>query len=248
MKKCAGETVSKQNAEFESQMPVLTREQVRRVDQIAIEEFGIPGILLMENAGRGCFEQLIKRGCSGPVVICCGPGNNGGDGFVIARHLDNRGIEVKVVLAGEQAKYSGDARTNLNIVGKMGLPIVSLTRLSPTDWHSELRCVRANPVEWLVDALLGTGATGPLRSPMNEIVREINSIATRVMAIDLPTGMDCDTGEDREPTICAEVTCTFVALKPALVGSSSTSLFGQVEVIDIGVPQQVVQQAAREPT
>ena len=87
------------DSKFSSRLcSVLTRTQVRRVDQIAIQEYGIPGVVLMENAGRGCVEQLIKRGCRGPVVICCGPGNNGGDGFVIARHLDNRGDRSESVI------------------------------------------------------------------------------------------------------------------------------------------------------
>lgn len=233
----------KVDSELEPDLPVLTRSQVRRVDQIAIGQYGIPGIVLMENAGRGCVEQIIKRGCQGPVAICCGPGNNGGDGFVIARHLNNRGIEVKILLAGESGKYCGDAGTNLNIIQKMGLSITCLPELSFAHWQNELEFVQTRPTEWLVDALLGTGATGPLRPPIDELVKIMNRIPACMMAVDLPTGMDCDTGYCQDPTIRADVTYTFVARKPAFAMNATIAQHGEIEVIDIGVPPMVIRQA-----
>src|SRR6266566_4877690 len=104
-------------------MTTLTRAQVRELDRRAIEEYGVPGIVLMENAGRGAAELLLALGARGPVVICCGKGNNGGDGFVIARHLDNHGIPVRILLFAPPEDLSGDAAINYRIVERSRLPI-----------------------------------------------------------------------------------------------------------------------------
>src|SRR5215475_15723428 len=102
----------------------LSREQVRAIDRRAIEEFGVPGVVLMENAGRGAAEVLLALGARGPVVVCCGKGNNGGDGFVIARHLDNRAVPLRVLLFGRPDELAGDAAINYQIIAKSGLPII----------------------------------------------------------------------------------------------------------------------------
>src|SRR6266487_5752820 len=101
----------------------LSRAEVRALDRRAIEEFGVPGVVLMENAGRGAAEVLVSLGCKGPVIICCGKGNNGGDGFVIARHLDNRQIPVRVFLFGDPGRLEGDAAVNYQIIARSGLEI-----------------------------------------------------------------------------------------------------------------------------
>ena len=221
---------------------VLSRTQARRVDQIAIEQFGIPGIVLMENAGRGCVEELLKRKVKGGVVICCGPGNNGGDGFVIARHLDNAGIKSKIFLWGQPEKIAGDARINLEIVQNMKLPIVKLDELTGDAWREEIETVSGVPTEWIVDALLGTGATGPPRTPMDKLIESINSADAKRMAIDIPTGIDCDTGIVHTPAIRADVTCSFVAEKPAFANPAAAANLGAVQIIDIGVPKAVIRQ------
>src|SRR5439155_1097463 len=122
-------------------MTYLTRNEVREIDRRAIEEFGVPGVVLMENAGRGAAEVLLSLGVSGPVVICCGKGNNGGDGFVIARHLDNCGVGVRVLLFARPDELTGDAAVNFRIIERSGLPIViqpdlaALTgELAPAAW------------------------------------------------------------------------------------------------------------------
>ena len=139
----------------------LTRDQVRAVDQAAIERFGIPGIVLMENAGRGCVELLLDRGVSttSPVCICCGKGNNGGDGFVIARHLEIAGVPAEVLIFTDPDDYQGDALTNFRILQKTDIPI---HQLSIPDDESLLRDHLAR-ASWVVDALLGTGTKGKSR-------------------------------------------------------------------------------------
>jgi len=225
---------------------VLNRSQVRLVDQIAIEQFGIPGIALMENAGRGCFERLLERGVAGPVVVCCGPGNNGGDGFVIARHLDNAGMVVKVILAGVPKQMSGDAETNLQIIQKMEIPILVLPELPMESWLEELQFVDGERTAWIVDALLGTGASGPPRAPMDRLIEMMNSLSAKRMAVDIPTGIDCDTGVCHQSSFDADLTCTFVARKPAFAIESAQRRIGEVEVIDIGAPISVIRQVLNE--
>ncbi|MGC4006675.1 MAG: NAD(P)H-hydrate epimerase [Pirellulales bacterium] len=141
----------------------LTRAEVRDVDRRAIEEFGVPGIVLMENAGRGVAEILSEDCGAGPVVICCGKGNNGGDGFVIARHLELRGIAVEILLFCEADALTGDAATNYRIASAAGLPItICADRADRPSWLPRVAAKLAG-VSWVVDALLGTGAVGEPR-------------------------------------------------------------------------------------
>src|SRR5207302_5011864 len=137
-------------------MTTWTRAEVREIDRRAIEEFGVPGVVLMENAGRGAAGVLLSLGIGGPVLICCGKGNNGGDGFVIARHLDNRGVGVRVLLFARPEELTGDAAINFRIIERSGLPIV--IQPDPAALAGELA-----PTAWVVDALFGTGLTGGVR-------------------------------------------------------------------------------------
>src|SRR5438093_237125 len=113
---------------------ILGRDEVRQVDRRAIEEFGMPGVVLMENAGRGVAELLLRLGIHGRVVLCCGKGNNGGDGFVVARHLDNHGVPVRLLLFSRPEELKGDAATHYRIIAQAGLPIVVLAG----SWDREL--------------------------------------------------------------------------------------------------------------
>jgi NAD(P)H-hydrate epimerase len=221
--------------------PILNRESVRQLDRRATEEFGVPGIVLMENAGRGVADKLCELGIAGTVVICCGPGNNGGDGFVIARHLDLRGVAVKVFTWGWQPPLAGgqrppgDAATNLSILEASGIAIHY--NADP----SALAAAMAGAA-WIVDALLGTGSHGEPRSPLDEIISTINASGVPVMAIVLPSGLDCDTGEAAKHTIRAQHTCTFVAAKPGFLIESAKQYTGQVHVCDIGAPRVLVEE------
>ncbi|HMC66737.1 MAG TPA: NAD(P)H-hydrate epimerase [Gemmataceae bacterium] len=218
-------------------MRFLSREEVRAVDRRAIEEFGMPGVVLMENAGRGAAELLVALGIHGRVLICCGKGNNGGDGFVIARHLDNRGVPVRLLLFCRPEELSGDAATNYRIIAKAGLP-VEVHPENPVDSEAFQR--ELNAAEWVVDALFGTGLTGPLRPPFDQIVAAINASPAKVLAVDIPSGLDCDTGRPLGATVRAHHTATFVAPKKGFGEPAAKEWLGHVHVIDIGVPRVLV--------
>ncbi len=209
---------------------ILSRNRTRQVDRWAIERLGLPGVVLMENAGAGVARRLGELGCSGPVVILCGPGNNGGDGFVLARHLANREVPVVCRLPFAPDRYSGDAATHRRVAERLGLPIET-----PASADEAVTWNGTHAPEWIVDALLGTGAVGELREPIRSWVAAANRSPARRLAVDLPTGLDADTGERCEPTFRAEETVTFVAVKPGLVKPENDSVVGRITVVDIGV-------------
>lgn len=215
----------------------MTRQQVRAVDERALKEFGMLGLVLMENAGRNCAELLISLGISGRVVVCCGKGNNGGDGFVISRHLENSGVDVRVLMCVPPESLSGDAAANYRIIECAGTPIV----VPPFDWHAEL--VSA---DWAVDALLGTGAHGSVREPFVSAINAINKANCRVLSVDLPSGIDCDTGQPLGVCVRAAHTATFVARKRGFDGEHASNWTGKVHVLDIGVPRCLVAQIFAE--
>lgn len=208
----------------------LTRDQVRQVDQIAIQEFGIPGIVLMENAGRGVVDVMRQIGINGPICICCGKGNNGGDGLVIARHLFNLQYDVDVVLCCRPEELQGDAEINLNICQTIGVSIV--TCVDRLHVESQAKIERA---DWIVDCLLGTGAKGAPRPPLDQLIPAINRAKGKRMAVDLPSGLDVDTGQPATPTVVADYTCTFVAKKPMNEVESAQRYLGETHVVDIGI-------------
>lgn len=215
-------------------MIYLSREQVREVDRRAIDEYGISGLVLMENAGRGCVDTLCHLGVSGPVVICCGRGNNAGDGFVIARHLDLRGYEVRVLLFCDSADLRGDAAANFSVLAKCDVPLHVSTG-EETRWESELA-----DAQWIVDALLGTGSRGQPRPPLDRVIKRLNQQQALRLAVDVPSGLDCDTGESAPTTFRADHTCTFVAAKIGFSFPRAMEYLGQVHVLDIGAPRKLI--------
>ncbi len=215
--------------------PALSRNQVRQVDHLAVERFHMPSVLLMENAGRGAVEVLEAQTLNGPTVICAGKGNNGGDGFVMARHLENHGFPVKVLLFSDPNSLAGDAKINFEILTSAQTPVEILG----TDFnHSELR-YHLTSADWIVDALLGTGTQGEIREPFRGIISAINEAARPVFSVDLPSGMDCDTGKELGVCIKASITATFVARKIGFDQPGASNLTGKVHVVEIGVPYSV---------
>jgi NAD(P)H-hydrate epimerase len=214
----------------------LSRAEVREVDRRANDEFGMPGLVLMENAGRGCVDVLERLGCRGPVVICCGKGNNAGDGLVIARHCQLRDIPARVLMFGSPAELRGDAAANFAILTKADWQPVDLS----TGFSDEQLDTHLAGAQWIVDALLGTGSSGPPRPPLDRAIRRINATSARRLAIDLPSGLDCDTGQPADPTIRADHTCTFVAPKIGFGNPAAAPYVGQVHVVGIGVPQKLL--------
>ena len=224
-------------------MTTISREQARELDRRAEEEFGLPGIVLMENAGRGVADTLCRLGVGGKVVVCCGKGNNGGDGFVIARHLDLRGIEVQILtwgwplIAGGQwpPGSASDAQRNYHIAHQSRL---SLKACQDASGVEEI----LHDADWIVDALLGTGAHGEPRPPLDAVIDAINASGKRVMAVDLPSGLDCDTGQAARHTVRAAHTCTFVANKRGFLAPGASQYTGQVHICDIGAPRTLVEE------
>jgi NAD(P)H-hydrate epimerase len=215
----------------------LTRDEVRAIDRRAIEEFGVPGVVLMENAGRGTAELLRALGVKGPVLICCGKGNNGGDGFVIARHLDIQQVATTVLLFARPEELTGDAATNYRIIARAGLPIE--VHAGPELDPEAVRRRLAN-ADWVVDALFGTGLSGPVKPPFDQIITAINASGARVLAVDIPSGLDCDTGKPLGPTVRAEHTATFVAHKKGFANAEAAEWLGQVHVVGIGAPRRLL--------
>ncbi|WP_439629834.1 NAD(P)H-hydrate epimerase [Gemmata sp.] len=227
----------------------LTRAAVRELDRRAIDGFGVPGVVLMENAGRGCADLLARLNPERrPTVILCGPGNNGGDGFVIARHLDNRGWPVSVHVLARHNRTAGDADVNFDILYTSG---IHFTQYRPDYFdqpHRDLfvRQAFAEP-GWVVDALFGTGLSRPLAAPFDWLVGAVNDSGFPVLAIDIPSGLDCDTGEPLGPTVRATHTATFVAPKRGFLNPAAADWTGQVHVIDIGAPRVLIDEYRTRP-
>lgn len=230
-------------------MLILSRDQSREVDRIAIEHYGIPGIVLMENAGRSATREILKFAESIPfdpsakeaddasgqlrVAIVCGGGNNGGDGYVIARHLHIAGESVAVYSAVEPEKLTGDAAINAGIVEKMEIPKLSVANAMQLE-NAEREWARADIV---VDALLGTGFSGQVRPELAAIIERINALkGPRVVAIDVPSGMDCQSGETGGACVRAHLTVTFVAMKTGFLTKRAKEYLGKVVVAGIGIP------------
>lgn len=218
----------------------LTCEQIRQIDRAAIEGLGMPGVILMENAGRGVAEfiysTLIDPSRS-RVLILCGPGNNGGDGFVVARHLHNAGVSTVVALSVPIESLRGDAAINARIVEKM--PIRCLRAWEPDDLGGIRR--EAELADVIVDALLGTGSTGSPRGSVAELIEIANAAPrARRIAIDLPSGLDGDTGQPGKPCFRADATVTMVAPKAGFAAPQAREYVGRVVVVDIGVPRELI--------
>jgi NAD(P)H-hydrate epimerase len=209
-------------------MTTLTRAQVREIDRRAIEEYGVPGVVLMENAGRGAAEVLMRLNPERKrVMVFCGKGNNAGDGFVIARHLDFHGWPVDVIQCAPRVELTGDAAVMQAIIAKAPMSATSNTQEGPG---------------WIVDALFGTGLTGPLREPYDRFVRGINTSGAKVLAVDIPSGLDCDTGQPLGPCVRADHTVTFVAPKAGFAAPEAKEWLGEVHVVGIGAPRALLEQ------
>ena len=226
-------------------MQSLSRDQVRRVDRWAIDELGIPGVILMENAGRqvaDAVEKLLGDLGRCAVAVVAGAGNNGGDGYVAARHLALRGARVATFLVSPPEKITGDARVNLDAIRALGHDILELSAEEIGSLAGTLK-----DFDLVLDAVGGTGIRGELRGDLAAAVEQINAAGTPVIAVDIPTGLDCDAGTPCGPTVKAAVTVTFVARKKGFDNPASAEYTGQVTVADIGVPAAGVIADAGDP-
>jgi NAD(P)H-hydrate epimerase len=215
----------------------MTCAEVRQRERRAIEELGLPSLLLMENAGRGLAELLVSLGVGGKVVVCCGKGNNGGDGLVLARHLDNRQVPVHVLQFARPEELTPDAALNYRILTGSGVA-VEIHAGQPLDVE-QLRGELA-AASWVVDALFGTGLRGPLRPPFDGIVGLINDSGANVLAVDIPSGLDGDTGRPLGPAVRARHTGTLIAVKVGFTQPQAGEWTGQVHLIDTGLPRSLL--------
>jgi len=220
----------------------LTREQARQIDRLAMEQYGMPGLILMENAGRACAAEaaaMLREAERSLAVIFCGPGNNGGDGFVVARHLWNWGFPVRAFLigrTGDALGKGGEAAVNLSIALKMGIPVAEID--GP---EGVCRAVeRSRGAGLILDALFGTGLDKPVREPCRFLISGINELGVPVLAVDVPSGLDCDSGRALGVAVRARRTLTFVLPKCGFRAPGAAAYTGEVKVAEIGLPRQVI--------
>ena len=224
-------------------MRLLTAQQVRDLDRQAIEDYGVSGLVLMENAGRGACDWIRPRlpapSAAAPLFCIAGAGNNGGDAYVIARHLLNAGYDVRTLLCVPRDKIRGDADANLTILEKMQAPIFSTCQES--EWKKHLPALQQ--CEAIIDGLLGTGLGRDVDGWFLDVLQQLNAIEGPLkVALDVPSGLDANSGHPRPVCFHAELTVTFAAAKVGLLAPSAEPWVGQLEVIDIGLPSVLLEQ------
>ncbi len=220
-------------------MKLVTAAEMRELDRRAIEEIGVPSLVLMENAGRTTY-QILRREFPAPpgeVAVVAGRGNNGGDGCVVARYLAQAGAPVVVFLLGSRDQVSGDARVNLEILGRIGVEVVEV--VTEADLNPALH--RLAKAGLIVDALLGTGLNSPVRGLLAALIEKINHLRAPVLAVDIPTGLSADTGEVLGAALKAEVTVTYGWPKLGQVLPPGRDYVGRLYRVDISIPPELAQ-------
>ncbi len=221
-------------------MRVLNSAQMREADRRTIDEIGIPSLVLMENAGRqvvAAMEAMHGELLERQVAVLCGHGNNGGDGFVVARTLMQRGISVSVFLMGRVADVRGDARINLEILGRLGVTVVEIGDSQAWELHfSEVR-----DCSIIVDAIFGTGLNAPVSGLIESVIADVNAAGITVVSIDVPSGLSADAVEPIGESIEADTTVTLGAPKLPLVLPPGETRAGDIVIADIGIPADVIE-------
>jgi len=216
----------------------VTRETMQAIDRRAIEEYGIPALVLMEHAGKGVAEICMKHfGVQSSVAVACGKGNNGGDGFVAARHLWNAGVRVDLYLFAEESSLKPDPRVYFEICKKLGMPITSVDLNQKLAWHPNIFQKHA---VW-VDALFGVGLKNRLREPYLLWIHALNRAERDVLAVDIPSGLDANTGEVMGAAVKAQVTAAMALPKTGFYKGEGPSSTGKIEVVDIGLPRTLLE-------
>ena len=213
----------------------LNRQQIRQYDKIAIEYFEINSLVLMENASRAATDILCEIATERSAVFLCGPGNNGGDGLVMARHLHLRGWNIQVILLKKPEELSQDSQCNYRILTHTPVTIIDTSDL-PLEGILE----QMDGFSWIVDAIVGTGSHPPLRAPLDDIVLHSNRMTAKRMAVDLPSGLDCDSGQVKGAVFNADLTVSFVAFKPVMHTKAGKNACGEIRIVDIGAPPGVM--------
>lgn len=218
-------------------MKLVTSSQMRNIDKKTIQGIGIPGLELMEKAGRGTAlvaKEMLGNPEGKEVVIFCGRGNNGGDGFVVGRYLSEWGAQVKFFLTAKRSEVKGDAKTNLEKAVDLDLPIVQI--LKEDEVPDQIKA------DLIVDALFGTGFAGKIEGYVRVIVERINASCIPVLAVDIPSGLHSDTGEFTGACVKAGRTVTMALPKIGHFFHPGKEMSGKVSVVDIGVPPHVVEE------
>jgi hydroxyethylthiazole kinase-like uncharacterized protein yjeF len=210
----------------------LSCSEIRRLDADAIQSLGLPSLLLMENAARGVCDAICQPGPWNSITILAGPGNNGGDGFAAARQLAAIGMECHIFLLRGDRRMSVDAEANLQFLKRSGIRVRETT-LPELQTH----CAALDDRDLIVDSLLGTGIRGLVSSPFAEAIDCMNASSAWVLSVDVPSGLDCDTGLPCGTSVRADQTVTFVALKNGFLSPAAREFTGTITVCPIGIPE-----------
>lgn len=214
----------------------VTAAQIQTLDRIAIEKTGIPALVLMENAGRAVAECVVREfaaGKKGPVVIFCGTGNNGGDGLVAARHLVNAGMRVKIFLVGKASGLKADAAVHCRILKNCGYPVVEIA----AGGQDVRRAISRAGL--IVDAIFGVGLNRDVEDPVKSFIAAINGSGAKVVAVDVPSGLDATTGKIHGACVIAAATVTFTLPKKGFYKNDGPRAAGRIIVADIGIPRKL---------
>ena len=221
-------------------MYLVTASEMRKMDHLTIESFGIPGIVLMENAGRGATQILFDKFhdlTQKKVAVVAGRGNNGGDGFVIARYLAQKGIDVTVYLLAQSENIKGDAAANLKLLAPLAIPVIEIPNQNV---FSANKAALVHQNVW-VDAILGTGLKSEVKDYFRSVIDFMNQSGKPIFAVDIPSGLDSDTGQPCGTCICAQATATFAFAKTGHMLFPGAKFTGTLEIVDIGIPPHIVE-------
>ena len=227
-------------------MWLVTADQMQDMDRMAIKSFGIPGLVLMENAGRGAFNMLLKKFTdiqTKKIAVMAGRGNNGGDGFVIARYLMEKGIFVTAFLLSSKNRVTGDAKVNMELFQKLCTRshTCSIIEIPDADTFKRQK-TRILHHDLFIDAVLGTGLNSDVRGFFRDAIELINSSGKPIFSIDIPSGLHSDTGQPLGVAVKADATATFAFAKAGHILYPGNSYTGDLEVVDIGIPKYIAQE------
>ncbi len=214
----------------------ISAEEIRRMDEASIRDYCIPSLLLMENAGRSVSDVISREYKPCKVLIFAGKGNNGGDGLVVARHLENHGYSVQVALLEDPVRLKADPLLNFSIVSKMSIPCVLMAA-----YPEEKMLGFCRESELVVDAIFGVGIHSPVHGIFEKAIRAINRSQKPVVSIDIPSGLDADTGQVHGVAVKATKTVTLALPKRGLFEGEGPRYAGEIEVVDIGIPRELLQ-------
>lgn len=224
-------------------MYLVYADEMQQMDRLTIESFGIPGRVLMESAGRGATEILLRKKSNlnhKSIGVMAGRGNNGGDGFVMARYLAQKGIKVALYLLADKKRVTGDAAANLRLLASLDVPLIELTDREVFLKHKE---AMRNHDLW-IDAILGTGLKSDVKGFFGEIIKFINNSKKYIFSVDIPSGLNSDTGLPCGIAVCADATATFGFAKTGHILYPGADYTGDLEIVDIGIPPYIADEVA----